>query len=117
MTISIQIGATYHPSTRGRSFNSFSAANEYARFLLGRYSDLSFLIEEGNFRRTGTIDLEPVSFHRPHQNRIITAHLRTLCINCLKAIASNQYPFTTLSEADREKYAVNFIETLAILNN
>jgi len=116
MTITVKTGADFSPSTRGRSFKSFEDANRYARFLLGRYSDLSFLIQEGNFRRTGTIDLEPVSFHRPHRNRIITAHLHTFCSNCLKANAANQYPFTTLSAADRERYAVNCIETLAILN-
>ncbi len=62
-------------------------ANVAAKSIFKRnyWSDLYYFIEfDDNQETYGSIDLEPKSFHRPHQNNLFTTHLHTFWSNCSK---------------------------------
>jgi len=69
-----------------RLCNGFEQANEMAEtiFKTGRFSDVSYHVQDGSFTWSGRIDLEPASFHNTHRDQIITWHLRTMCTNIAK---------------------------------
>ena len=98
-----------------RTFSNTETANLFCRGLLGRFSYVYYTIQDGNFERNGSIDLEPVSFHARNKSAILTSHLNTYARNVLAAIAANKYPFSTLCESDRERYTTAYTETLALI--
>ena len=62
-------------------------ANTAAKSIFKRqyWSDLYYFIEfDDSLEVYGSIDLEPASFHRPHQNELFTWHLKTFWGNCAK---------------------------------
>lgn len=70
------------------SVESWDAANIAAKAVLKRkyWSNLYYDIHFDDGTSTaGSIDLEPESFHKPHQNEIFTWHLRTFWTNISKA--------------------------------
>lgn len=98
-----------------RTVNSFEQANEFCKAILGRYSDIQYVIIDGEFIHSGTIDLEPISFHKRHKVRIFTGHLATFGLNVLEHIQRNKYPFNQVSEAEKRRNQAHFIELLTIL--
>jgi hypothetical protein len=90
--------------------HTFYLANRYAYHIweLDNYSDLEYLIVDGDFRLEGSIDLEPRDFHRSHRRRILTNHLRTFWSNVAKCKHTWQ-----VSEADK----FMALEVLALIPN
>lgn len=76
---------------------SWAAANVAAKAIFKRqqYSDLYYLIDHPDVNVMGSIDLEPESFHKPHQHKILTWHLKTFWGN-----VSKSQPNTLMSQAD-----------------
>jgi len=72
---------------------SWENANIAAKaiFKLHKYSDLYYhlFFDDGN-DIAGSIDLEPHSFHQPHQKTILTSHLKTFWGN-VSRITPNEY--------------------------
>jgi hypothetical protein len=110
MKITIKTGFT-----NGRSFSNFESANLFCRGLLGRYSNIEYSIQDGNFSRFGSIDLEPVSFHTKHKNRILTGHLFTFSQNILKAISSNKWPFAEMDKKEKRENQDHFSELICLI--
>jgi hypothetical protein len=98
-----------------RTLSSFEKANEFCRGILGRCSGLEYVIIDGEYIRSGYIDLEPVSFHKRHKNRIFSGHLATFSRNVLEQIQRNKYPFSQFCEAEKQREQKHFIELLTIL--
>jgi len=68
---------------------TMEAANIAAKsiFKRNKWSDLYYFIEfDDNQEAYGSIDLEPASFHREHQNNLFTWHLKTFWSNCVKNV-------------------------------
>lgn len=102
-------------STQGRTFDNFNSANLFLRGLLGRYSDAYYTVKDGGFCRTGSIDLEPISFHSRNKGCILNTHLQTYSRNVLSAISRNAYPFSQLIEWERNEEADHLVELLSII--
>lgn len=80
--------------------NNWSDANVAAKAIFKRqnWSDLYYDIFFDDGTQTGgSIDLEPESFHKPHQNEIFTWHLRTFWTNISK---SKPLPHLTQEDID-----------------
>lgn len=100
----------------GNSFavvHSWDAANLAAKAVFKRqnWSDLYYYIEFDDKQEVhGSIDLEPASFHRPHQNNIFTWHLRTFWTNISK-VDPARWPIYSLTEEDIQffKHALNYL--------
>ncbi len=76
---------------------SWDDANIAAKSILKRqyWSDLYYSIEFENGKEiSGSIDLEPNDFHKPHQSNIITTHLKTFWGNVSRLNPSNYYGYT-----------------------
>ena len=74
-------------------------ANIAAKSIFKRqyWSDLYYFIEfDDNQEAYGSIDLEPASFHRPHQRELFTRHLKTFWGNCAKV----KQPSSLISKED-----------------
>lgn len=85
--------------------NSWGQADDAVKaiFKRNKWSDVYYDIMFPDLRQaSGSIDLEPASFHKPHQNNILTWHLRTFWGNISK---SKPLPF--LSQED-----INFCKGL-----
>lgn len=85
-------------SSTGSKFaevDNFTNANVAAKavFKCNYWSDLYYdiLFDDGT-QTAGSIDLEPQSFHKPHQNIIFTNHLKTWWGN-VSRITPNEYGF------------------------
>jgi hypothetical protein len=102
-------------NSQGRSFSNFESANLFCRGLLGRYPNIFYSIQDGNFGRSGTIDMEPVSFHSRHKNRILTGHLFTFSQNVLRDMALKKYPFNTLNKIDFKENQDHFSELISLI--
>ncbi len=82
------------------SVTSFEMANVAAKAVFKRqfwsnlYYDIFF---DDNTQTAGSIDLEPESFHKPHQNELFTWHLRTFWTNVSK---SKPLPYLTQEDID-----------------
>lgn len=66
---------------------TWEKANEAAKAIYrrNRWSDLIYdIFFDDGTQTAGSIDLEPHSFHKPHQNQIFTTHLRTFWGNVSK---------------------------------
>lgn len=97
--------------SRGHKFAScasWEAANVAAKAIFKRqcWSDLYYLIETDELTVNGSIDLEPKSFHKPHQHKIFTWHLKTFWGNVARSSPSG-----ILSQSDIDFAA----EVVAIL--
>jgi hypothetical protein len=86
-------------TTKGNLFaiiNNWNDANLAAKSIFKRnyYSDLCYDItfDDGE-KISGSIDLEPQSFHKEHQSEIITTHLKTYWGN-ISNIVLPRFPFT-----------------------
>ena len=110
----MQISVITGPN-KARTFSSFQNADLYCRSLLGRYSNLEYRIQAGNFSRAGSIDLEPVSFHSRHKSRILSGHLATFSQNVLCAIAAKKWPFNNMEEKDKTENQDHFVELICLL--
>jgi len=67
---------------------NWNNANLAAKSIFKRqyWSDLYYFIEfDDKHEAYGSIDLEPESFHKPHQKELFTWHLKTFWGNCSKA--------------------------------
>lgn len=67
---------------------SWAEANLAAKSIFKRnyWSDLYyFILFDDEQEAYGSIDLEPESFHKPHQNEIFTWHLKTFWSNSSKS--------------------------------
>jgi len=102
-------------NSKGRSFSNFESANLFCRGLLGRVSNLEYFIKSGSFERSGTVDMEPVSFHARHKNRILSGHLATFSQNVLKDVSIKKWPFKNLDQKERILVQDHFCELLSIL--
>lgn len=72
--------------------NDFNKANQIAKALIRKgYSDVYYIIEQGELSLEGSIDLEPQSFHAPHLNKVVTNHLETWLGNVSKLTANWQF--------------------------
>lgn len=100
---------------KGRTFTDIKAANLFLRGLLGRHSDAFYSIQDGAFRRSGSIDLEPASFHKRNKERILNAHLQTFSRNILAGLNKKAWPFNAITETERKQCAEHFIELLSII--
>ena len=69
------------------TLNSWEDANQATKAIFKRnfWSDLYYKItfEDGTIAK-GVIDLEPQSFHKPHQNSILLTHCKTYWTNVSK---------------------------------
>lgn len=84
---------------------SWESANLAAKAVFKRnyWSDLYYdIFFDDNTQTCGSIDLEPSSFHKPHQNNIFTWHLKTFWTN-----VSKSEPKTYLTQED-----INFTKKL-----
>lgn len=92
-------GATFAKVT------NWSDANTAAKAIFKRqyWSDLYYdiLFDDGT-QTGGSIDLEPESFHKPHQKELFTTHLKTFWSNVSKTT-----PKPYLTQKD-----INFCKTL-----
>lgn len=91
--------------TKFATVQSWEEANEAAKAIFKKdcWSDLYydiFLNEDNHV--SGSIDLEPQSFHKSHQNKIFTWHLKTFWSNISKAT-----PKSYLSQED-----INYCKSL-----
>jgi len=72
--------------------NDWDSANIAVKSIFKRnyWSDLYYWIEFDDKQEAyGSIDLEPQSFHKPHQNNIFTHQLKTFWNNCSKQKPGN----------------------------
>lgn len=98
---------------RGHKFatvTTWDKANEAVKaiFRRNRWSDLIYDIFFDDGTQTGgNIDLEPQSFHKPHQNEIFTTHLKTFWGNI-----SKQQPGTWALTADDIQFCKNLLNYL-----
>jgi len=97
------------------TFSNFESANLFCRAMLGRVSNLDYSIKSGSFERSGTVDMEPVSFHSRHKNRILSGHLATFSQNVLKDVSVEKWPFRNLDPKERIYIQDHFCELLSIL--
>lgn len=90
----INVTLTTDYNTTFGAFTGYEQADDGARAIFKRqyWSDIYYLIEiDGREIWAGSIDLEPASFHRPHQRQIITNHIRTFLGN-LQRQPLNKFP-------------------------
>jgi hypothetical protein len=83
---------------------TWSEANTAARAVFKRnnWSDLYYFIEFDTKQETsGSIDLEPYSFHARQQREIFTTHLKTFWSN-IKALERNKAKIYGISEDDQK---------------
>lgn len=99
-------------TTDGNKFaevNSWEKANEAAKAIFKRqyWSDIVYDIwmTDGT-QVSGSIDLEPSCFHKPHQKNIITNHLKTFWTNVSK---SSPKPYLT---QENIKFCKNLLKYL-----
>jgi hypothetical protein len=84
---------------------TWQQANEVARAIFRRnyWSDLYYEIHLGEKTEvTGSIDLEPASFHTRHQKTLFTTHLRTFWGNISKQKPPYKYG---LNDAEVKHFA------------
>lgn len=91
--------------------NTWENANIASKAIFKRehWSDIYYHIffDDGT-KANGSIDLEPYSFHKPHQKEIFTNHLRTFWTNVSKAVQRFD-----ITQEDRE-YATQLLTYLPI---
>ena len=78
--------------------SSWDAANVAAKAVFKKqyWSDLYYdIIFDDGTQTSGSIDLEPYSFHKDHQNELFTWHLRTFW-----TAVSKQKPLPYLTQED-----------------
>lgn len=81
--------------------NSWESANVAAKAIFKRqyWSDLYYsIVFDDGVKVSGSIDLEPKSFHKEHQNKIVTWHLKTFWTNISKLTPKSPYPGMTIRE-------------------
>lgn len=92
--------------------SSWDNANVAAKALFKKqyWSDLyySIVFDDGN-EISGSIDLEPQSFHAPHQNQIVTWHLKTFWGNISRAKLP-RFPLTQ-QDIDECKKLLTYLPT------
>lgn len=91
------------------SVTTWDAANVAAKAVFKRqnWSDLYYDIFFDDGTQTGgSIDLEPESFHKPHQSQIFTWHLKTFWTNVSK---SKPLPYLSQSDIDFCKTLLNYL--------
>ena len=90
--------------------DNWSKANEAAKAIFKRnyWSDLYYEIffEDGT-QTCGSIDLEPASFHKPHQKTIFTTHLKTFWTN-LSNVTPPKYGLT-IEDIDFTKKLLTYL--------
>jgi len=105
----MQITLTDSNGNRFAVTATWEAANIAAKAVFKRnyWSDLHYFIEFDDKQEVaGSIDLEPASFHQPHQNNIITWHLKTFWTNICKA---NPDRWLTQEDINFFKHALNYL--------
>jgi hypothetical protein len=94
--------------------DNFQDANIALKAILRRkkYSDVYYHIQDNNVDQIGSIDLEPESFHKPHQNRILSNHLLTFWTNISKM--DKPKPGFTKSDIQYFTRLLNYLKPLLI---
>jgi hypothetical protein len=73
-----------------------------------KHSDIYYSMEIGSETVTGSIDMEPKSFHAPHNRKIFTNHVRTYFGNVARATVE-KYPYLNQEYINKAKQIYKLI--------
>lgn len=115
-TNNIHLSITLTSSNQGVFIktDNFKDANIALKAILRRkyYSDVYYHIKAIDMDQSGSIDMEPEMFHKPHQDRILSNHLLTFWTN----ISQLDKPKMGFSQLDIEYFTklLKFFKPLLI---
>lgn len=92
--------------------NNWQDANTAAKAIFKRqyWSDLYYdIFFQDGTQTAGSIDLEPASFHKPHQKELFTTHLKTFWGNISKATPK---PYLSQEDIDFCKNSLKYLQNI-----